>query len=180
MPYRTPLRFPKGCQLRPKRFPLRLRLTMPAILTTLRHLDTPQACGQFGGFGVGGLINERGIPPITQPKAQCWFQMFELGPEAPSTMMDNLVMCRREQLSEQPPGEFRLFFSETMTRRACSHCDRIQFKDGSTTLGGRPRFKVCSECNAHYCNEECQRADWSKHQLICRRRRRSDIPVAIV
>ena len=157
-----------------------VRLTMPAILTTLRHLPTPQACGEFGATGVGGLVNARGLPPITQPKAQCWFQLFELYPEAPIRMMDNLVMCRREQLSEQPPGEFRLFFSETMTRRACSHCTTIQFKDGTTTLGGRPRFKVCAECNAHYCSAECQRADWSKHQLICRRRRWSDIPVAIV
>ena len=145
---------------------------MPAILTTLRHLPgTPQACAEFGGTGVGGLLNERGLPPITQPKAQCWFQLFELYPEVSPRMMDNLVMCRREQLSEQPPGEFRLFFSETMTRRYCSHCTNIQFKDGNTTLGGKPRFKVCADCNAHYCNAECQRADWSKHQLICRRRR---------
>ena len=135
---------------------------MPTVLTTLRHLG-PQACADFN-YALGALINARGLPPVSQPKAQCWFQIYATDK---ANCMDTLVMCRREQLSETPPGDFQLFFSQTITWRSCKHCGSGQCKDGAITLGGKDRFQRCANCSTHYCNKKCQKADWANHKLIC-------------
>ena len=135
---------------------------MPAVLTTLRHLG-PQACADFL-YGLGACCNTRGIPPVSQPTAQCWFQIYDTNR---ANCIDTLVMCRREQLSETPPGDFQLFFSDTITWRSCKHCGTGQVKEGAVTFGKKPRFQMCAVCGTHYCNTECQKADWVKHKLVC-------------
>ena len=119
----------------------------------------------------------RGLPPVTQPNAQCWFQIIESREDSPDSTLveycnihlDSTVMCYRRQLAEEPPANFRLFYSETMTNRSCANCTKVQFKNMGTTLGGKPRYKLCAGCcKVHYCDAVCQTSDWFRHRDVCR------------
>ena len=147
--------------------------------------QTVQLCAEFNNVGFGALINTLGLPPADQPQAQCWFQVFYIFEGVQATMLDNLVMCKRRQLSSTS-GEFRLFCITGMCSRVCAHaaCSHRQYKlmapqivpsrlvgqvllDG--TLGGKPRLQVCDDCwQVHYCNAACQHADWASHRCTCR------------
>jgi tetratricopeptide (TPR) repeat protein len=53
---------------------------------------------------------------------------------------------------------------EISTAGCCSSndCDRVK------TAGDKP-LMVCTGCRlAHFCNKECQRADWAEHKEICK------------
>jgi hypothetical protein len=43
------------------------------------------------------------------------------------------------------------------TLRMCACCGNIE-----------PKMMSCSKCKfAHYCDADCQRADWKQHKLVC-------------
>jgi len=88
--------------------------------------------------------------------------------DAESTALDIARRC-----AARDPG-----FAETfaaLRKRCCSTC-------GVTSPGlaaARTRLKQCSACpaggpSAHYCDEQCQRADWvSRHRRECAEARRA-------
>jgi hypothetical protein len=43
--------------------------------------------------------------------------------------------------------------------RSCKNCGKKQEK-----------LKTCSKCGTHYCDKECQAADWSHHKNFCKNR----------
>jgi len=44
-------------------------------------------------------------------------------------------------------------------------CDNVTCHLDETQISGK--MKKCSECQAPYCSEACQRADWSRHKPVC-------------
>jgi hypothetical protein len=48
-------------------------------------------------------------------------------------------------------------------QRQCCQCSKI---DDPTEL----KFMVCSRCKiVYYCSQECQKLDWQKHKLFCKK-----------
>ena len=66
-------------------------------------------------------------------------------------------MLMQQDVSQFQPDVARTSeLLRTMRRHECRHCQ-----------AGGVRHK-CSTCRvAHYCNVECQRADWEAHQKVC-------------
>ncbi|KAJ7770268.1 hypothetical protein DFH07DRAFT_806290 [Mycena maculata] len=57
------------------------------------------------------------------------------------------------------PDEKRKERYERFAARRCAHCGKADLP---------PRSK-CSQChNAHYCSQECQKANWKEHKAECR------------
>ena len=50
------------------------------------------------------------------------------------------------------------------SRLLCSYCNR--------DLTDNPDKKKCSNCKlVYYCNQKCQKKDWSSHKKVCKKNR---------
>jgi hypothetical protein len=49
----------------------------------------------------------------------------------------------------------------SIVKYQCGGCGKINLQQ---------KFRVCGKCKlAHYCSQECQMMDWSKHRLLCKK-----------
>lgn len=53
--------------------------------------------------------------------------------------------------------------------RACANCHKKEASTGS--------FPHCERCKTPYCSRECQRANWSTHEPICKERYKFSITI---
>ena len=116
------------------------------------HIVFPQP------WGLSRLINEGGLPPVTEPDAQCWF--------APLNGHSKLIMIKRHQynITDLPPDR-------TVVRwRTCAACGARQAFVLNREAGDSDTMKVCSGCkNVHYCDDKCRDLHWFVHKAVCRK-----------
>ena len=84
---------------------------------------------------------------------------------------DKTNKCRTEEMIAELENLQDISQSCAVRRkgRRCSSCD-IQEAIGVGTIGGPPKFMVCSRCRGvAYCSKECQSADWKDvHKAECK------------
>lgn len=92
------------------------------------------------------------VPAEIMPDGTCSFSLLREICESPP---DDEEVCR-------PAKVLRVG-----AKRACSNC-WLRESDDVGTLGGPPKFQVCSGCrDAAYCSRACQRAHWGAHKSTC-------------
>ena len=100
------------------------------------------------------------------------------------------VLCDGSFMKEPPAGRYNIIIEKEQRFIWVPNCSRPPCHErAGLILGARlteriesaeltcvlcktklPRMKICRACKeATYCNRECQKADWPKHKLICKR-----------
>ena len=70
--------------------------------------------------------------------------------------------CIDQATSEDPGREQFENDRDAFFARVCKHC------------GSAGRVTACARCvKVYYCNSQCQSADWARHKVACKKRRRA-------
>ena len=70
--------------------------------------------------------------------------------------------CIDQATSEDPGREQFENDRDAFLARVCKHC------------GSAESVTACARCvKVYYCNSQCQSADWARHKVACKKRRRA-------